>query len=109
MASSGPATARSAPDGALYIVYWGEIAIAAEQGCIRIPEGSGTLWRIRSTADAGAATPTGPPVRPGAQVPAGLGVLPLRPSVRLAGPIRRCPPPARRTDAACRLKLRDDT
>jgi glucose/arabinose dehydrogenase len=37
------------PDGALYVVDWGEIKIAPETGGVRMKEGSGALWRIRRT------------------------------------------------------------
>jgi glucose/arabinose dehydrogenase len=50
------------PDGALYVVDWGQIVIAPEKGGIRMPEGSGALWRIRRTgAPAGLRPP--PPRR----------------------------------------------
>jgi glucose/arabinose dehydrogenase len=48
------------PDGALYIVDWGEIAIAAEKGGIRMPEGSGTLWRVTRTGEPAGQQPPPP-------------------------------------------------
>jgi hypothetical protein len=35
------------PDGALYVVDFGEIKIAPEKGGIRMKQGTGALWRIR--------------------------------------------------------------
>lgn len=35
------------PDGALYVVDFGEIKIAPEKGGIRMKQGTGTVWRIR--------------------------------------------------------------
>jgi glucose/arabinose dehydrogenase len=46
-----PSHCAFGPDGALYVVDWGEIQIAPERGGIRIKEGTGTLWRIRRTAE----------------------------------------------------------
>ncbi len=37
------------PDGALYVVDWGQIEIAPERGGIRMKARSGALWRIRRT------------------------------------------------------------
>jgi glucose/arabinose dehydrogenase len=42
-----PSHCQFGPDGALYVVDWGEIEIAPERGGIRMKEGTGTLWRIR--------------------------------------------------------------
>lgn len=39
------------PDGALYVVDWGQIELAPAVGGIRLKEGSGTLWRIRRTEE----------------------------------------------------------
>lgn len=44
-----PSHCQFGPDGALYIVDFGEISIAPEKGGIRVWEGTGTLWRIRRT------------------------------------------------------------
>jgi glucose/arabinose dehydrogenase len=44
-----PSHCRFGPDGALYVVDWGEIDIAPEVGSVRMQAGSGTLWRIRRT------------------------------------------------------------
>jgi glucose/arabinose dehydrogenase len=45
-----PSHCQFGPDGALYIVDWGEIEIAPEAGGVRMQQESGTLWRIRRTA-----------------------------------------------------------
>jgi glucose/arabinose dehydrogenase len=44
-----PSDCEFGPDGALYVVDWGEIEIAPEAGGVRMQAGSGTLWRIRRT------------------------------------------------------------
>jgi glucose/arabinose dehydrogenase len=44
-----PSHCQFGPDGALYVVDWGEIKIAPEAGGVRMKEGTGTLWRIRPT------------------------------------------------------------
>ncbi len=38
-------------DGALYVVDWGVIKIAPEAGAIRMPLGTGALWRIYRTGE----------------------------------------------------------
>ncbi|HEX6606546.1 MAG TPA: PQQ-dependent sugar dehydrogenase [Chloroflexia bacterium] len=45
-----PSHCAFGPDGALYIVDWGEIEIAPEKGGIRMQAGSGAVWRIRRTS-----------------------------------------------------------
>jgi hypothetical protein len=45
-----PSHCAFGPDGALYVVDWGEIEIAPEAGGVRMKQGTGTLWRIRRTA-----------------------------------------------------------
>jgi len=42
-----PSHCAFGPDGALYIVDFGEIKIAPEKGGIRMKQGTGALWRIR--------------------------------------------------------------
>lgn len=42
-----PSHCAFGPDGALYVVDWGEVEIAPEKGGIRMQAGTGTLWRIR--------------------------------------------------------------
>ncbi|MFL5661543.1 MAG: PQQ-dependent sugar dehydrogenase [Ktedonobacteraceae bacterium] len=44
-----PSHCQFGPDGALYVVDWGEIEIAPERGGVRMQMGTGTLWRIRRT------------------------------------------------------------
>ena len=44
-----PSHCAFGPDGALYVVDWGEAKIAPETGGVRMKEGTGTLWRIRRT------------------------------------------------------------
>jgi len=44
-----PSHCAFGPDGALYVVDWGEIEIAPEVGGVRMQQGTGTLWRIRRT------------------------------------------------------------
>src|SRR4051794_32293317 len=46
-----PSDCKFGPDGALYVVDWGEIEIAPEAGGVRMQAGSGTLWRIRRTSE----------------------------------------------------------
>jgi glucose/arabinose dehydrogenase len=54
-----PSHCAFGPDGALYVVDFGEIKIAPEKGGIRIKQGTGALWRIRrdSALDAGELPP----------------------------------------------------
>ena len=42
-----PSRCAFGPDGALYIVDWGVIRIAPEKLGIRMPVGTGALWRVR--------------------------------------------------------------
>jgi glucose/arabinose dehydrogenase len=44
-----PSHCAFGPDGALYVVDWGEIEIAPEAGGVRMVAGTGSLWRIRRT------------------------------------------------------------
>lgn len=44
-----PSHCQFGPDGALYVMDWGEIKIAPEIGGIRMKKQTGTLWRIRRT------------------------------------------------------------
>jgi glucose/arabinose dehydrogenase len=44
-----PSHCQFGPDGALYVVDWGEIEIAPERGGVRMQKETGTLWRIRRT------------------------------------------------------------
>ena len=45
-----PSHCEFGPDGALYVVDFGEIKLAPEKGGIRIKQGTGALWRIRRVA-----------------------------------------------------------
>ncbi len=69
-----PSHCQFGPDGALYVVDWGEIEIAPEAGGIRMQLETGTLWRIRRTAEPGGDRPRKPLVMPlhGFQSLAGL-------------------------------------
>ncbi len=55
-----PSHCRFGPDGALYVVDWGEIQIAPERGGVRMKAGSGALWRIRRTAGPAGDRPPAP-------------------------------------------------
>jgi glucose/arabinose dehydrogenase len=46
-----PSHCQFGPDGALYVVDFGQIDIAPEVGGIRMPLRSGALWRIRPTGE----------------------------------------------------------
>ncbi|MGH2418782.1 MAG: PQQ-dependent sugar dehydrogenase, partial [Candidatus Limnocylindria bacterium] len=48
------------PDGALYIIDWGEIKIAPELGAIRMKQGTGAVWRIRRAGGPAGVRPTAP-------------------------------------------------
>jgi glucose/arabinose dehydrogenase len=80
-----PSHCAFGPDGALYVVDWGEIEIAPEVGGVRMQQGTGTLWRIRRTEGPQGDRPPQPVVVPlyGVQLlaliagAAGLGALGL--------------------------------
>ncbi|HEV3479004.1 MAG TPA: PQQ-dependent sugar dehydrogenase, partial [Gaiellaceae bacterium] len=55
-----PSHCAFGPDGALYVVDWGEINIAPEVGGVRMGEGTGALWRIRRTSGAAGIRPARP-------------------------------------------------
>lgn len=59
-----PSHCQFGPDGALYVVDWGEIELAPERGGIRIQKGTGTLWRIRRNAGPRGDRPPEPMVVP---------------------------------------------
>jgi hypothetical protein len=59
-----PSHCRFGPDGALYVVDWGEIEIAPEAGGIRMQAGTGALWRIRRTDGPAGEEPPRPMVVP---------------------------------------------
>jgi len=67
------------PDGALYVVDFGEIKIAPEKGGIRMKQGTGSVWRIRRTSGEAGTLPPQPrrvPLYPlqAAVVVGGLGL-----------------------------------
>jgi glucose/arabinose dehydrogenase len=59
-----PSHCQFGPDGALYVVDWGEIEIAPERGGIRMQLETGTLWRIRRTDGPRGERPPDPVVVP---------------------------------------------
>ncbi len=59
-----PSHCQFGPDGALYVVDWGEIEIAPERGGIRMQKQTGTLWRIRRTEGPRGERPPKPVVVP---------------------------------------------
>src|SRR5205823_727195 len=59
-----PSHCQFGPDGALYVVDWGEIEIAPEKGGVRMAVGSGALWRITRTAGEAGKLPPEPLVVP---------------------------------------------
>jgi hypothetical protein len=59
-----PAHCQFGPDGALYVVDWGEIEIAPERGGVRMQQETGTLWRIRRTEGRRGERPPAPLVIP---------------------------------------------
>ena len=73
-----PSHCQFGPDGALYVVDFGEISIAPEKGGIRVWEGTGALWRIHRTEG-----PVGDKPAPARRIPSygikaalvGLGML----------------------------------
>jgi glucose/arabinose dehydrogenase len=52
-----PSHCQFGPDGALYVVDFGDIDVAVEKGGIRMKEGTGVLWRIRRTGAVHEETP----------------------------------------------------
>ena len=68
-----PSHCAFGPDGALYVVDWGEIEIAPERGGVRMQEETGTLWRIRRTAGPRGTRPPPPRVVPLYALPLLLG------------------------------------
>jgi glucose/arabinose dehydrogenase len=68
-----PSHCQFGPDGALYVVDWGEIDLAPEKGGIREQRGTGALWRIRRTeGEVGDAPP--PPIVAPTRLWRGLGM-----------------------------------
>ena len=59
-----PVDCRFGPDGALYVVDFGEMVPAPERGGVEIRLGTGVLWRIRRTATTHGELPPQPRVVP---------------------------------------------
>jgi glucose/arabinose dehydrogenase len=59
-----PSHCQFGPDGALYVVDYGEVNIAPEVGGIRMKKGTGTLWRIRRTEGSRGDVPPEPMIIP---------------------------------------------
>ncbi len=59
-----PSHCEFGPDGALYVVDWGEIEIAPEAGGLRMQKDTGILWRIRRTEEPRGDRPPEPIVIP---------------------------------------------
>src|SRR5919202_2766433 len=73
-----PSHCAFGPDGGLYVVDWGEIEIAPEAGGVRMVAGTGSLWRIRRTAEPPGDRPAEPrrvPVYPLQYLLVGAGVV----------------------------------
>ncbi len=60
------------PDGALYVIDFGEIKIAPELGAIRMKQGTGAVWRIRRVGDTVGDLPARPQRVPMYPIQAGL-------------------------------------
>jgi glucose/arabinose dehydrogenase len=83
-----PSHCAFGPDGALYVVDWGEIQIAAEAGGVRMVAGTGALWRIRRTAEPPGEQPQEPmrvPFYPLQYLLMGAGVVGLAGAAWLVG------------------------
>lgn len=59
-----PSHCEFGPDGALYVVDWGEMVPAPERGGVEIRVETGVLWRIRRTGGRSGAVPRKPIVLP---------------------------------------------
>jgi hypothetical protein len=59
-----PVHCEFGPDGALYVVDWGEIVPAPERGGVEIRVETGVLWRIRRTSSRRGEVPRAPIVLP---------------------------------------------
>ena len=98
-----PSHCAFGPDGALYVVDWGEIEIAPEAGGVRMVAGTGALWRIRRTTEPAGERPPEPirvPLYPLQYLLMGAGALGLAGAAWLIGRWRA----ARRQDVASRLR-----
>ncbi|MBW3574293.1 MAG: PQQ-dependent sugar dehydrogenase [Actinobacteria bacterium] len=78
-----PSHCQFGPDGALYVVDFGQISIAPEKGGIRVQQGTGTLWRIRRTEGSPGQRPAEPVVVPSYAVKAIAGLLAALLSLRI--------------------------
>ncbi|MCW2135397.1 PQQ-dependent sugar dehydrogenase [Arthrobacter sp. VKM Ac-2550] len=67
-----PSHCQFGPDGALYVVDFGEISIAPEKGGVRVWEGTGTLWRISRSEDPPGDKPPAPKRVPSYAIKAAL-------------------------------------
>lgn len=59
-----PSHCEFGPDGALYVVDWGEMVPAPERGGVEIRVETGVLWRIRRTSGPAGELPRKPIVLP---------------------------------------------
>ena len=59
-----PSHCQFGPDGAPYVVDWGELEIAPERGGVRMQQGTGILWRIRRSGSSRGEEPTEPVTLP---------------------------------------------
>lgn len=84
-----PSHCQFGPDGALYVVDFGQISIAPEKGGIRVQQGTGTLWRIRRSSGTAALRPDEPVVVPSYALKAAAGGLAMLVSWRMARRLRR--------------------
>ncbi len=76
-----PSHCTFGPDGALYVVDWGEIRLGVERGTIQMPLGSGVLWRIRRTQEPRGERPADPIKVP---LAGWVGIPPISEAVGLA-------------------------
>lgn len=70
-----PSHCQFGPDGALYVVDFGQISIAPEKGGVRVQQGTGALWRIRRDEGPAGQLPAEPVVVPSYVAKAVAGVL----------------------------------
>lgn len=70
-----PSHCQFGPDGSLYVVDWGQIRMAPEVGGIRMPLGTGALWRIRRADGPRGDRPPKPIVVPAHALRAVAGVV----------------------------------
>ncbi len=86
-----PSHCAFGPDGALYIVDYGEIKLAPEKGGIRSKQGTGSVWRIRRVGDVPAGTlPPAPHRVPFYPIQAGVvGALVVGGAALLVALVRR--------------------